>query len=940
MSFPKLPKTPLDTNEFNYARWDNTTCTVKLCSVPWQENYENVVEFSSKEERDQYFKNLTGNDITLNSGFRVVDNIIKLPVPYFNCIRFNYVIIDYPIPTSEQQPLDYATLEPKTLKYFYFITDIEDIAPNTSKVYLKPDIWQQWYYDVEIKSMYLKRGHYAVKHSAKPSEYIKDPINNTDYLLAPEQDIPQTKQKQDGLTFTPYFSQNNELYAVFTVPFNIEDILNNTNIVPTTPYFETDPDNRNGYEVLPIFNLPKIWQVSYTDLNVVGSTLVNMYYYAVKMIDIPLLSEKENILITQNIKALYILSTDYIDLVPIDNVFYTAIFKTRNINVNTETLLQDYANRVEGFTKLLTSPYCSISITDYNTTFDIDVQACTNDINIINNIIFNDGNIKGISRVNNINASSNESIFIRRINGIQEYKTFYNSFDYDYIFNIDLPVYGLFIDSSAKNYAKKAFENAIKERDLKTNYENSARKINNSYENTIDSTDTDLDNNLRSNATANTNALNSNATAYNNAINSATCARDNSLRTNANAKTTADNSALNSENVALNSNQVNYDNVVRTNTAVTANSTATQAKNTTVNTENTRLNTQQNSINVVRNTAATTAQNDLQGQLTDINKVASVAQSITGAVGTLAGGDFAGALLGAVSTSIGINAEAQKSNAIIANNSAMLSATIQIDSNSTTETNTTLNNVNTANNTLIQTTTTNTVNASNQNAADTKTANDANATATYNTSTTNNALNKTTNDTNATDNYTTASTNAGNTKSTADTNAGNTKSTADTNATNSTTTAQANALYSRDTDLTNLQRSLTKDVANINYETLNNNVDALTEQSLPSLNTITNLYTQGFIVSVNGLKQDDLDRITAIFNRYGYMAGGHKVITLNIEKLQCMNKYSYIECEDVTILNNTVPSKYAILLCDILKHGVTVWSNPNNIGDFTSNMGV
>ena len=882
---------------------------------------------------------MTGNDIKLNSGFTVVDNIIKLPVPYFNCIRFNYVIIDYPIPTSEQQPIDYATLEPKTLKYFYFISDIEDIAPNTSKVYLKPDIWQQWYYDIDIKSIYLKRGHYAVKHSAKPNVYIQNPIDNTDYLLVPEQDIPQTKQKQDGLTFAPYFSQNSELYAVFTLPFNIDDILNNTNTVPTTPYFETDQDNRNGYEVLPVFDLPKIGQVSYTDLNVVGSTLINMYYYAVKIIDIPFLSEKENILITQNIKALYILSTDYIDLVPIDNVFYTAIFKSKQISVNTAELLQDYANKIQGFTKLLTSPYCSISITDYNTTYDIDVQACAADINIINNIIFNDGAIKGISRINNIDSANNESIFIRKINGMQEYKTFYNSFDYDYIFNIDLPVYGLFIDSSAKNYAKKAFENTIKERELKVNYENNARKINNAYENTIDSTDTDLNNNLRSNATTNTNALNGNATAYNNAVNSAACARDNALRTNANTKTTADNSALNSENVSLNNSKVNYDNTVRTNAAVTANSTATQSKNNGVLIANAGLNTDNYNVNTARNTASTNAQNSLQSALSDIDKTASVAQAITGSISHAISGDLGGALLGAVSTAISVDADTAKSDAIIGNNSAMLNATISIDTNATGYANKALQNINLANNTLIQTTTTNTVNASNLNAGDTKTANDANAKATYNTAVSNNAATKTTNDTNASDNYTTATTNAGNTKSTADTNAGNTKSTADTNAANSAATTQANALYTRDTDLTNLQRSLTKDVANINYETLNNNVDVLNVQSLPSLNEITNLYTQGFIVSVNGLKQDDLDRIIAIFNRYGYMSDGYKIVTLNLEKLQCMNKYSYVECEDVTILNKTVPSKYAIIISDILKHGVTIWSNPDFIGDFTENMG-
>lgn len=941
MSFPKLPKTPLDTNEFNYSRWDNTTCIVKLCSVPWQENYENVVEFSNKEERDQYFNNLAGNDMSLNSGFRVVDNFIKVPIPYFNAIRYNYIVIDYPIPTSENMPVDYANLEPRTFKYFYFIKDIEDLAPNTVRINLQPDVWQQWYYDLNIKALYLRRGHYAIHASATPTQYLNNPIANTDFLLTPEFFNISQKQKQ-GTDFIPYFSNDSDLYAVFTLPFDITDLVN-TNVINNyvAPTFSSD-SARNGYEAIPNFSLPSInGNIDYEDLNSVNINIANIYYYAVEINNIPELAKKDNYLINQNIKSIYILSNEYLNLLQInDSIYYECTLKSKSVNVSINNLFSDYINKVNNFTKLLTAPYCTISVTDYNTTYEIEPQACTTDITLLNNIIFTDGEIKGVSRLTNINGNEQQNIYIKQINGINANKTLYNSFDYDYLFNIDIPVYGLFVDSSTKQYLNNVFNNTLKENDLKANYENTARKINNSFENTTDELFAEYNNTLDSNATINANALRSNSTTYTNEINNATCAKDNALRSNANTQNVADNSALNSENVALNSNQVNYDNVVRSNTAITANSTATQAKNTAVTTANNALNSQQNSINIVRNTTSVNAQNDLQTAVTDTEIAGSAAQAVTGAIANMASGDLSGALLGSVSTIIGIGVQSAKTSAIIANNSAMLGANIQIDNNSVAETNLTLNTVNTASNTLIQTTTTNTVNASNQNASDTKTANDANAQATYNTNIANNAANKTTNDANANDNYLTSSTNSANKKTTADTNANATKNTADGNALNSYTTKTNNASNTQDTELENAQRSLIKDVENIYFSTTHNNLGELFAQSNPKLNTISNLYTQGFMISVNGLKEDDLNKAIAIFNRYGYMCDCRDIPTYSFTKLQVMQHYTYVEAENVTILNKTVPSKYAIIIEDILKRGTTIWSNPEEIGQYDlQNMG-
>ena len=157
---------------FNYSAWGALT-KIYLKHVPasWSNDYQNVVQFESKAERDSYFK--TDPPITLETEFRIPhDGVIKLPIPYDNLINFNYLMAEYPdAPVPDYQP----NLARK--QYFYFIKDCKYIAGNTTLVTLELDVWTSYIDDIEIANMQLERGHYPMTLTDVDS-YLANPLLN------------------------------------------------------------------------------------------------------------------------------------------------------------------------------------------------------------------------------------------------------------------------------------------------------------------------------------------------------------------------------------------------------------------------------------------------------------------------------------------------------------------------------------------------------------------------------------------------------------------------------------------------------------------------------------------------------------------------------------------------------------------------------------------
>lgn len=171
-------------NNFDYSRWQaDVSC--KLCNVSWDSDYNNTVKFDDDTKRDAYFDKLAGQKVDLTiANHKLVNDSLKVPLPFDVCNYYNYVVLDYPTPTSETKPLMYE-LPPRRSKYFYFIKDYRSLAGNTTELFLQLDTWTTYINSIDIRYMMLERGHYPLAKT-NVDTYLSNPIENNELLLEPD----------------------------------------------------------------------------------------------------------------------------------------------------------------------------------------------------------------------------------------------------------------------------------------------------------------------------------------------------------------------------------------------------------------------------------------------------------------------------------------------------------------------------------------------------------------------------------------------------------------------------------------------------------------------------------------------------------------------------------------------------------------------------------
>ena len=182
-------------NDFDYGRFDYTQMKLTLCSVPWDmgeahignrtiSGIGNVVYFGSKKERDAWFAAIPDSECyRFETKFKELhrDYIIDVPVPYDMCAKHNYLVVEYSKFANDASPVQYEGND-GLRKWFWFVREVEFVAPNTTRLHLLDDAFQTWIYDVNISGMILERGH-APMFSMKTTDYLKNPIDNCEYLL-------------------------------------------------------------------------------------------------------------------------------------------------------------------------------------------------------------------------------------------------------------------------------------------------------------------------------------------------------------------------------------------------------------------------------------------------------------------------------------------------------------------------------------------------------------------------------------------------------------------------------------------------------------------------------------------------------------------------------------------------------------------------------------
>lgn len=153
--------------------------TVQLCNVPWDAQYNDIVAWDSKANRDEFFKNLD-NVSYESSDFSYLPEgePVTVGLPYSECYKYNYLVVSNP-----KQPTD-KIQEPHA---FYFITACERISPAACRLALQLDVVTTRQFGCEFGDMYVDRGHIGMANANAPQsidELTGELVN--EYFCVPE----------------------------------------------------------------------------------------------------------------------------------------------------------------------------------------------------------------------------------------------------------------------------------------------------------------------------------------------------------------------------------------------------------------------------------------------------------------------------------------------------------------------------------------------------------------------------------------------------------------------------------------------------------------------------------------------------------------------------------------------------------------------------------
>lgn len=182
-------------NNLDYSRFDYSQMDVQVCNVPWDtgeahignrtvSGFGNVVFFGSTERRDEWLASIPDTEcFRWQTRYKELhrDLTLDVPLPFDVAARFNYLVVSYHLFANDDSTLEYESSKGLE-KWFYFIREVQFVAPNTTRLILIDDVWQTFIYDFDISAMILERGH-APMFRTSADYYLANPIDRNADLL-------------------------------------------------------------------------------------------------------------------------------------------------------------------------------------------------------------------------------------------------------------------------------------------------------------------------------------------------------------------------------------------------------------------------------------------------------------------------------------------------------------------------------------------------------------------------------------------------------------------------------------------------------------------------------------------------------------------------------------------------------------------------------------
>ena len=503
-------------NNFDYARW-NGKVSFKLLNVLWNSNYADVPYFETDEERDNWFNAKDGYVGTLETLFNNTPTTsVRIPIPYNDAYRYNYLVIDMPMQTSVENPINYEDADIRVNRWFYFIEDMTQFAPSTTELTVSIDYWTTFINSVDIPYLMLERGH-APMMKTTVDEFLANPVMNNEYLLADDFNYGGETVIQ---TSNYYPIGNGEKYVLFCAPYSREAFDRFGGVEysgNSTPPTYSDTGTRWGYQLqvndyewkygntdysnaqLPIYNMIQTGLLNGCECFAIEGKYAREFFND---------CAHNCVHFIHGIQAMFILDES---LFVRSNEFkfrgftlYIADRKINNVDIKLTKEEFGFDAKYREITKLYTFPYSELEVTD-------------DDGNVFSARVENTGNLKMHEEVSLMYPFLNYNVFINGINGDGTMKYVWKNIqdghttetncsiwadDFSkFMMNWEVPVYSIFVSSEYEYAANNFFNNKAKRAGAIKDYTNAVRYANTTRENTADSMQTNTNNVAASGAT-------------------------------------------------------------------------------------------------------------------------------------------------------------------------------------------------------------------------------------------------------------------------------------------------------------------------------------------------------------------------------------------------------------------------------------------------------
>lgn len=202
---PTRPPSPTDFGQaFNYSVWTPNT-VIQLCQVPWNSDYRDIVKFANDVALQEYLASNATQPIQLKKmSYARVGDPVRINLPFNSVFKYNYIKVSnpaQPITATYYDDAGQHSVGDTGRAYYYFITDVKYIAPNTTEIHVQLDVWQTFGFDVTFGNCFIERGHIGIAAENAFSNNGRDFLTIPEGLdIGDEYTIHQTYKNEIGTT--------------------------------------------------------------------------------------------------------------------------------------------------------------------------------------------------------------------------------------------------------------------------------------------------------------------------------------------------------------------------------------------------------------------------------------------------------------------------------------------------------------------------------------------------------------------------------------------------------------------------------------------------------------------------------------------------------------------------------------------------------------------